>query len=581
MNTLSNSLTIRDLFRRGILSSLMLTILVGEVIVFGWYIYSQLRVRMNQEKMVETIIMNQATDLLTSYALKNREAILLQLRYALRNSPIQCAYLTTTEERILVVGESHACDLMQTRQPRWSSVPVESGDLHLGTLDFIFDNLMFSSLGDFRTLFFGFLVVIPLLMLTWVLLARNVKTSIVEPLKNLTDSLEKKRFNPTRSFGCYELEVLSNAIDGYRQSEEFRARGEAVEDLARQVAHDIRSPLTALQMAVSSVDQIPEDARVLIRAAVTQISDIANHLVDGEPRNRIAVSRKRVESNPELVSGILERVVSEKRIQFGERRDVVIESILPPETYPIFCNVNPPELKRILSNIINNSLEAIEGSGKITVMLTATDQLTSILIKDTGRGIPDEWLLRIGEKGVSFGKSDGMGLGLYHAKTTIESWNGKLLVSSRHGEGTEVKILLPRSSPPSWFLPELKLTPGTTVAVLDDDPSIHGLWKFRFESYLQSPPRIKLLHFSSGRQLAQYLSEHPEQKQALRYLVDYELIGEPMNGVQIIQSLELNHRAILVTSHFENRSVLLECERVGLKVVPKNLAAALPIVVSN
>ena len=74
-------------------------------------------------------------------------------------------------------------------------------------------------------------------------------------------------------------ESLARRIRDYQREEEQRIRVEAVNKLAKQVAHDIRSPLSALQIGVSSLKGIPEQSRVLIRSALDRIQDIANDLL--------------------------------------------------------------------------------------------------------------------------------------------------------------------------------------------------------------------------------------------------------------------------------------------------------------
>ncbi len=71
------------------------------------------------------------------------------------------------------------------------------------------------------------------------------------------------------------------------------------------------------------------------------------------------------------------------------------------------------------------------------------------MVSDNGKGIPSHILARLGEHGISYGKKgteSGSGLGIYHAKKTVEEWGGKFEVRSREGIGTAIEIKLPKSA---------------------------------------------------------------------------------------------------------------------------------------
>jgi signal transduction histidine kinase len=66
-----------------------------------------------------------------------------------------------------------------------------------------------------------------------------------------------------------------------------------------------------------------------------------------------------------------------------------------------------------------------------------------IRIQDNGKGIPKERIANLGSRGNTFGKKSGSGLGLFHAKRTIESFGGKFDIESEEGHGTSIFITLP------------------------------------------------------------------------------------------------------------------------------------------
>lgn len=98
---------------------------------------------------------------------------------------------------------------------------------------------------------------------------------------------------------------------------------------------------------------------------------------------------------------------------------------------------------RILSNILQNSIEAISNSGTISITLESSLQHTVISISDNGCGIPESVLERLGKSDLTYGKANGNGLALQHAYSTIHSWNGTLKLDSKLNNGTTVTIVLP------------------------------------------------------------------------------------------------------------------------------------------
>jgi len=363
--------------------------------------------------------------------------------------------------------------------------------------------------------------------------------------------------------------------------------------LAQQVSHDIRSPLSALNMILQNLNQVPEEKRLIIRNAVERINDIANTLLSKAKNLNASNSIEGRFSNVnflsessdlivELIPALVDILISEKRIQFRESFNVQISSDLQG-SYGAFASINPLEFKRMLSNLINNSFESFElRGGKIHVSVLAKSRDVEIIIKDTGKGIPDHILKKIGEPGVTFGKSaeskSGTGLGLYHAKKTVEKFGGELLISSELGQGTTVKISLPKSNPPKWFVSELRLVANQTIVVLDDDISIHSIWKGRLESLNAKTHNINLVGFTSAIEFKNWVLALPIQTKVL-FLIDYELINQSQTGLDLIEELKIS--AYLVTSRFEEKSILERCERLNLCLIPKSMASLLPIKISE
>jgi len=370
------------------------------------------------------------------------------------------------------------------------------------------------------------------------------------------------------------------------QKELAMQKAKSLADIASQVSHDIRSPLAALDMAIKEANELPEELRLIVRSSVSRIRDIANNLLSN---NRASLSdRVSADSikNEEIVllSSVIETLVSEKRMQYRSRLGVKIEFDITMDGYGLFSRVNPIEFKRVLSNLINNSIDAINDNGNVRVALASVKDKVEIKISDNGKGIAPELLARIGRKGESFGKVGGNGIGLYHAITTIESWGGGLKIDSAVGGGTTVTISLLKSPSPLWFVKELVVKRGSRIVVIDDDSSIHQIWNGRFQSAIPLDANIEVVHLTTPELAREWFKEsereRDEQSDTI-YLVDFEFLGSTTNGIMLIKEFGIEKYSCLVTSRYEETHVLQKCRDNNISLIPKNLSAFIPVKVES
>ena len=182
---------------------------------------------------------------------------------------------------------------------------------------------------------------------------------------------------------------------------------------------------------------------ILIRSGWAH-RDIANSLLD---RNRIPTRTPgRPEQDAPAALGLINRS-SAKRVQFRSLSRIEIESWLDASSYGLFASVQPVEFKRVLSNLVNNAVEAFgDGPGPVRVDLAARGGLVCVSVPDDGQGIPEETLRKLGKRGETFGKAAGSGLGLYHARACAEAWGGALEIAPRAPRGTIVRLNLPQAA---------------------------------------------------------------------------------------------------------------------------------------
>ena len=106
-------------------------------------------------------------------------------------------------------------------------------------------------------------------------------------------------------------------------------------------------------------------------------------------------------------------------------------------------NVDPEQLRSVLSNLMLNAIEAISGEGFIRIS-TADEPDTAVLcISDTGRGMSPEFIRDRLFRPFQTTKPHGLGIGLYQCRHIVQAWNGTMTVESQEGQGTQVVVRLP------------------------------------------------------------------------------------------------------------------------------------------
>ena len=234
-----------------------------------------------------------------------------------------------------------------------------------------------------------------------------------------------------------ETDVLSQKIIQFVQSG-LRLRtqliaSQQVSQISRQVAHDIRSPLTALNMLIVSVPELPESKVGLLKMATEKIQAITDDLM-------LKSKQELIEKNKTLtnITTLIQNIIQQKQI---EAPRVHFQS----ELQDVQASLDPHGLSRVLSNVINNGIEAMQNlnESKLILRLIKQDSKLQIQIQDFGSGISPEIQSQLFLEGSTFGKANGTGMGLFHAKQWVEQSGGVIRIESQKGQGTSVFIELP------------------------------------------------------------------------------------------------------------------------------------------
>jgi signal transduction histidine kinase len=258
-----------------------------------------------------------------------------------------------------------------------------------------------------------------------------------------------------------ELEASHQQIEGYSRNlesmveartAELRAseakilksqRLEAWKEAVERVIHEIKNPLTPVALAAETLRSAYAQDRArfdelfpsAIEMVLTSVKNLKELIGEFSRFSRLPVVRLERCPPNDLVRSALAPYASSGPGLPAVRLDLAED--LPP------VQADPDQLKRVLLNIVNNAVEAMEGrDGLLTVATRTEDGEIVISVADQGPGIED--VERIFEPYYTT-KVKGTGLGLAIARQIIEEHQGRIAVDSRVGRGTTVRIRLPVS----------------------------------------------------------------------------------------------------------------------------------------
>src|SRR5690606_11662677 len=170
-----------------------------------------------------------------------------------------------------------------------------------------------------------------------------------------------------------------------------------------------------------------------------RINTIAEDLLDKNQISNVVSCKS--------VYGVIRNVVKEKRALYNSKVEFRLKNSNKVSTDSIHIKFNEADFARVLSNLINNSIEAIDKSkGLIEISCQANEDSLSITIRDNGIGMSEEVLSNLGKRGFSTGKKSsdsGSGIGVSSAIDILKAYGSTFQLNSQLSIGTEIEINIP------------------------------------------------------------------------------------------------------------------------------------------
>jgi PAS domain S-box-containing protein len=237
--------------------------------------------------------------------------------------------------------------------------------------------------------------------------------------------------------------VATAANDAHLYDEAQRAL-RARDEVLAVVSHDLRSPLTIIELAASMLlRRGHEDEEVILRIkrAGERMSVLIRDLLDA---SAIDAGRLRIEPAEQAIGPLVMEAIELFRPLADEKHIGLTAEVAVP-TDKVFCDRS--RIVQVFSNLLGNAIKFTSDGGAITVHAVEDDRTVKFTVTDTGCGIAEDQLQHVFDRyWQARGTGLGVGLGLAIAKGIVEAHHGAIHAASTHGKGSTFFFELPRTA---------------------------------------------------------------------------------------------------------------------------------------
>jgi nitrogen fixation/metabolism regulation signal transduction histidine kinase len=314
------------------------------------------------------------------------------------------------------------------------------------------DEFMDKELEEFLSLL---LTVNLVIFFSGVLVALFLSSYITKSLSRISQKIKSfslEKTNPKISLKNTgsELKPLITAynemIDELEESAQKLAeteRQEAWQLMARQIAHEIKNPLTPMRLSVQSFQHQFQRNKV----TSTDVDEFSQTMIQQiDTLSTIATAFSDFAKMPEYKNEVLEVNETIKlALDIFKGEDI----IFVPHKTPLYIHIDRTRLIRVITNLIKNAIQATKDNEHCHVEICVEENGDKVIItvKDNGIGIPTDIINRIFEPQFTT-KNSGMGLGLSMVKKIIDKSNGHIEAKSEPNKPTTFTITLPKITTP-------------------------------------------------------------------------------------------------------------------------------------
>lgn len=230
----------------------------------------------------------------------------------------------------------------------------------------------------------------------------------------------------------------------------IRQSFQRLKQFSAEASHELRNPITAIGTTVELMQSHPEQLNPLVAKKLEIISsatDQITRLVE-DLLFLVRIDASVAPAKSEALTICLYQMLNELVEQFkpqAENREIDFDAHL---LAGVFVKGDPHQLSRLFSNLLENAFKYTAQGGRVDLFLEKNNRFAIVRVKDTGIGIPQEYLPFIFQRfwqsdQAKYQQKDGLGLGLAIAQTIAHRHQGEIQVKSQVGVGSTFEVYLP------------------------------------------------------------------------------------------------------------------------------------------
>lgn len=387
--------------------------------------------------------------------------------YDLEGQLIKSSRPKFDNDSISLCLEPHILNELQSGiEKRYVEASAAAGDTYQASYTYILDN-RFKPIGILNLPYFEensfydaelrqFLMrlgaVYLLMLLSAIALAYFISKYITRSLQTISDKLTQTRLarinekifleDPSAEI-AHLIDSYNSMIDELELSAAKLARSEreqAWREMAKQVAHEIKNPLTPMRLSVQSFERKfdPADPE-----ALPKVREFANTLI--QQIDTLSSIASAFSNFAEMPAQQNENLNVTKVVKLA--LDIFNEPYIHfmAEQADIIAKMDRTQLIRVVTNLVKNAIQAVPevAEPRIVVSVSSEGKWAKIMVADNGAGIDEANREKIFEPKFTT-KSSGMGLGLGMVKTIVETYQGRIDLSSQPGKGSVFTVRIPK-----------------------------------------------------------------------------------------------------------------------------------------
>jgi signal transduction histidine kinase len=297
-------------------------------------------------------------------------------------------------------------------------------------------------------------------VIVFLLFLFNVRKSAISVFHKMSENLSRALHKPVdddQVLQIVEFIDLKNVLRSNQEQIALLSHDSAYVSVSRRVAHDIRSPLSVLENIIQKGALTAEDFYI-IDSSAKRIKEISDYLLENTAKASFP-SRLRIDLNKELYY-----FFESKKVEFNFKN---VQFSSNGSFFDIYLWVNKTLFFRIISNLVNNSIEAVEGDlVSIHFELQWHEKGLLLEIVDNGKGFTSSQLLS--DCLPSSSKENGYGIGMTSASDELRKMGCTLTFGNNESVGAYVRILIPKV---------LLIERSAPIVLVDDDRYIRISWQ--------------------------------------------------------------------------------------------------------